>query len=62
MSATKPLESQRSWTADVVLEELECHRVAHGERVEGRAFMHIAAMEKDLAPARQTDESVALAD
>jgi len=63
-SATRlaPIDLHRAGTADAVVEELEGHRVANREFVEGHPFTHVAAMEEHLLTVRQADESVALAD
>ena len=61
-AASPPFDTQRAWAADLVLEQLECHRVANRKGIERRAFVDVAAVEKHLAAVRQPDEPVALAD
>jgi len=57
-----PLDAQRAWTADVIVEQLEGECVADREFVERGAVAHVAPMEEHVATGRQPDEPVALAD
>jgi hypothetical protein len=52
----------RSWSTDGVHDQLECDELADPQAVERRVLTEIGAMEEDLSPVSQTDETVRLTD
>lgn len=54
-------DPHRTRSAHRVLEQLECDVITEVEIIECSPFLHITAMEEDLAIIRQADKTIALA-
>lgn len=54
-------DPHRTRSAHRVLEQLECDVITEVEIIECSPFLHITAMEEDLAIIPQADETIALA-